>query len=132
MLAASSPWSSTSFLTAGLNASASADCATGAGTSADRRVAAYGLFGMMNWIYTWYDPDGSVTPTDLADHFTTLFLHGVADPAAVEGSEEEIDQAFLVAYQTLKRRVEAFLDLDTESIPASQLKSYLDPIGILE
>jgi AcrR family transcriptional regulator len=62
------------------------DCAHGADVSDDRRVAAYGLFGMMNWIYTWYDPDGSVTPTDLADQFTTLFLHGIADPAAVHGA----------------------------------------------
>jgi AcrR family transcriptional regulator len=40
-------------------------------------VAAYALFGMMNWIYTWYRPDGPVTPTELADAFGQLFLDGV-------------------------------------------------------
>jgi len=44
----------------------------------DRRAAAYGLFGMMNWIYTWYDPDGAIAPDTLARQFTELFLHGVA------------------------------------------------------
>jgi AcrR family transcriptional regulator len=44
----------------------------------DPRVTAYALFGMMNWIYTWYDPDGSIAPQALADHFSGVFLHGVA------------------------------------------------------
>jgi AcrR family transcriptional regulator len=42
----------------------------------DPRLAAYGLFGMMNWIYTWYDPKGPVSPETLADHFAQLFLTG--------------------------------------------------------
>ncbi len=41
-----------------------------------RQVAAYTLFGMMNWIYTWYDPAGPVGVDDLADSITTLFLNG--------------------------------------------------------
>lgn len=48
------------------------------GGSPDTRVAAYALFGMMNWTYTWYDPKGPVTPEALARQFTQLFLHGVA------------------------------------------------------
>ncbi len=44
----------------------------------DPRIAAYGLFGMMNWIYTWYDPKGPVSPETLADHFAQLFLTGAA------------------------------------------------------
>ncbi len=43
----------------------------------DARVSAYALFGMMNWIYNWYDPTGPVAPDALAHHFTQLFLHGV-------------------------------------------------------
>jgi AcrR family transcriptional regulator len=48
-----------------------------------RSVLAYALFGMMNWIYTWYDPAGPVPPTALAEQFTQLFLHGLlnAEPA---------------------------------------------------
>jgi AcrR family transcriptional regulator len=39
-------------------------------------VATYALFGMMNWIYTWYRPDGPVTPESLADDMARLFLTG--------------------------------------------------------
>lgn len=50
----------------------------------DPRIAAYALFGMMNWIYTWYDPKGPVSPDTLADHFAHLFLTGAAgSPSAV-------------------------------------------------
>ena len=46
----------------------------------DENVAAYALFGMMNWIYTWYDPTGSVSPEALAEQFTRLFLIGLTAP----------------------------------------------------
>jgi AcrR family transcriptional regulator len=48
----------------------------GAELRARRHVAAYTLFGMMNWIYTWYDPAGPVGVQDLADIITQLFLNG--------------------------------------------------------
>ena len=40
-------------------------------------VSAYALFGMMNWIYTWYRPDGPLGPDALAATMADLFLHGV-------------------------------------------------------
>jgi len=39
-------------------------------------VDAYALFGMMNWTYTWYRPDGRLPPDALADIFADLFLYG--------------------------------------------------------
>jgi AcrR family transcriptional regulator len=42
----------------------------------DLTVATYALFGMMNWIYNWYDPRGKLSVTDLVDNITRLFLHG--------------------------------------------------------
>ncbi|MBR7776892.1 arsenate reductase ArsC [Undibacterium rugosum] len=56
---------------------------------------------------------------------------GVEDPAHVSGSEQEIDAAFMLAYQILRTRIEAFLALPFDSLkhdPAS-LKSELDKIG---
>ena len=52
----------------------------------NRRVAAYLLFGMMNWIYNWYDPLGDVGVEALSQHVCRLFLGGyiglpVADAA---------------------------------------------------
>src|SRR5947207_9327996 len=42
----------------------------------DLTVAMYALFGMMNWIYNWYDPLGKLAVTDLVDNVTRLFLGG--------------------------------------------------------
>jgi AcrR family transcriptional regulator len=39
-------------------------------------VATYALFGMMNWIYNWYDPRGPLSVDDLVDNITRLFLNG--------------------------------------------------------
>ncbi len=47
----------------------------------DPTLAAYALFGMMNWIYTWYRPDGRTPIDELADRFSDLFLHGLAGPS---------------------------------------------------
>jgi AcrR family transcriptional regulator len=57
-------------------------------SSIDARVAAFALFGMMNWIYTWYDPEGSVPPDRLADQLAELFMLGLVPsttPAAQQG-----------------------------------------------
>jgi TetR/AcrR family transcriptional regulator, cholesterol catabolism regulator len=47
-----------------------------AGSQVDLTVATYALFGMMNWIYNWYDPHGKLTVSELVDNVTRLFLHG--------------------------------------------------------
>jgi AcrR family transcriptional regulator len=44
-------------------------------------VRAYALFGMMNWIYTWYRPEGALPPAELADRLAELALHGVELPS---------------------------------------------------
>src|SRR5882757_4584208 len=48
----------------------------GAKKSVDLTVATYALFGMMNWIYNWYDPGGKLKVADLAHNITNLFLGG--------------------------------------------------------
>src|SRR2546421_10269044 len=42
----------------------------------DLTVATYALFGMMNWIYNWYDPRGKLSVNQLVDNITRLFLAG--------------------------------------------------------
>jgi AcrR family transcriptional regulator len=55
----------------------------------DLTVATYALFGMMNWIYNWYDPRGKLKVSELVDNVTRLFLRGF-----VAGSiTEELDFA---------------------------------------
>ena len=43
---------------------------------ANRRVAAYSLFGMLNWIYNWYDPLGDLGVELLAQNIGRIFLGG--------------------------------------------------------
>ncbi|HVH68907.1 MAG TPA: TetR/AcrR family transcriptional regulator [Gemmatimonadales bacterium] len=45
----------------------------------ERSAAAYALFGMMNWIYNWYDPAGEIDPERLAGLIARIFVGGFAD-----------------------------------------------------
>src|SRR5260221_9953737 len=57
----------------------------------DLTVATYALFGMMNWIYNWYDPRGKLSVSQLVDNITRLFLSGFLSPAGrttVQGGSE--------------------------------------------
>jgi len=53
----------------------------GAGVQSSRReelrLAALSLFGMMNWIYTWYNPRVDADAKVLADRMSEIFLNGV-------------------------------------------------------
>jgi len=53
-------------------------------TSVNLTVATYALFGMMNWIYNWYDPHGKLTVDQLVKNITRLFLSGFLGRTAVE------------------------------------------------
>src|SRR2546430_6037376 len=44
----------------------------------ERSAAAYVLFGMMNWIYNWYDPAGGNDPDPLAGIHALRFLRGLS------------------------------------------------------
>jgi arsenate reductase len=54
---------------------------------------------------------------------------GVPDPAAVEGTEEEIQRAYRDAFFMLDRRISLFLVLPLSSIDNLALKRELDNIG---
>ncbi len=44
-------------------------------------VATFVLFGMMNWMYTWYDIERDGTAQDVADAVKEIFLNGMCKPA---------------------------------------------------
>ena len=41
------------------------------------RAAAFALLGMINWIYQWYKPEGSLQALNLIPQFTDLLLGGI-------------------------------------------------------
>jgi AcrR family transcriptional regulator len=40
------------------------------------RAAAFALLGMINWIYQWYRPDGSLHEESLVQQYTEIFFQG--------------------------------------------------------
>jgi arsenate reductase len=58
---------------------------------------------------------------------------GVEDPAKATGSDEEINACFEHAYQVLRKRIEAFLELPINALllDKAQLKVALDAIGTI-
>ena len=54
---------------------------------------------------------------------------GVPDPAAVKGSEGQIERAFRDAFVTLDRRIGLFLSLPIASLDSLSIKKRLDEIG---
>lgn len=56
---------------------------------------------------------------------------GVADPAAVEGSELEKIQAFREAFRVLEKRIQAFVNLPVPLLDRIKLKQEIDQIGKL-
>jgi TetR/AcrR family transcriptional regulator, cholesterol catabolism regulator len=69
--------------------------AENSGRTVDLTVATYALFGMMNWIYNWYDPKGKLNVSDLAQNVTQLFLEGFAP-----GSTSRVPRDTLLQTQT--------------------------------
>lgn len=54
---------------------------------------------------------------------------GVPDPAAVRGTEAEVEQAFREAFFTLERRIMLFLSLPLASLGGLAIKKEIDNIG---
>ncbi|MHC4067273.1 MAG: hypothetical protein ACYSUI_22600, partial [Planctomycetota bacterium] len=45
----------------------------------DPHVATMSLFGMLNWLYRWYNPKGGPSPGAVAQQVATQFLTGVLE-----------------------------------------------------
>jgi arsenate reductase (thioredoxin) len=54
---------------------------------------------------------------------------GVPDPAAVEGTPQQIERAFRDAFMTLDRRIALFLALPLESLAKLAIQQEIDRIG---
>lgn len=62
------------------------------GSPLDRHVATMSLFGMLNWLYRWYDPKRGRSPNVLANQIAMQFIGGVlgsAPTASARGADAE-------------------------------------------
>ncbi|MGQ0561233.1 MAG: TetR/AcrR family transcriptional regulator [Gemmatimonadota bacterium] len=60
--------------------------------SVDPRIAAYSLFGMMNWIYNWYHPERAGPVAELAGNMSQLFLNGYLSGAAQPARRSNVER----------------------------------------
>jgi AcrR family transcriptional regulator len=66
----------------------------------DLRVATFSLFGMMNWIHTWYQPKRDLPLPELIDQMLRIYFFGVLKGGKVEepwfaaGSAESAKESF--------------------------------------
>ncbi|MGK9054227.1 arsenate reductase ArsC [Neorhizobium petrolearium] len=85
----------------------------------------------MDFIFTVCDSAaGEACPVWIGHPMTAHW--GVEDPAAVDGSEAEVQRAFAQAARFLKNRIMAFLSLPLESIDRMALQTRLRQIGAME
>lgn len=85
----------------------------------------------MDFIFTVCDSAaGEACPVWIGHPMTAHW--GVEDPAAVDGTEVEIQRAFAQAARFLKNRIAAFVSLPLESIDRMALETKLRQIGTME
>ncbi len=85
----------------------------------------------MDFIFTVCDSAaGEACPVWIGHPMTAHW--GVEDPAAVSGSEVDVQRAFAQAARFLKNRIAAFLSLPMESIDRLALEAKLRQIGAME
>ena len=71
----------------------------------DTRVATFSLFGMMNWIYNWYNPRKDVDVAGLSQNMTRIFLSGFLGYKSAEaerletGRESHLDRTVSIWQQ---------------------------------
>jgi AcrR family transcriptional regulator len=56
------------------------------GKGIDLRAATFTLFGMMNWIYTWYQPKRDLPFPQLIDQMLRIYFFGVLKGGAIEAT----------------------------------------------
>ena len=52
-------------------------------TPCDPKLAAFSIAGAVNWICMWYEPDGPLSPEDIATHFARTLTQGLAREKSV-------------------------------------------------
>jgi TetR/AcrR family transcriptional regulator, cholesterol catabolism regulator len=53
------------------------------------RTAVVILFGMMNWLYTWYNPKIDGSADELTEQMTAIFLHGLLHGAPISKRKQQ-------------------------------------------
>jgi len=76
--------------------------------TADPKMSALQIFGMCNYAWTWYQPDGARSVEDIARLFARNILDGLAGPATAGGhastaADSALDDLITQAIDTVRR-----------------------------
>ena len=82
----------------------------------------------LDFVFTVYDNAANEVCPVWPGQPTTAHW-GVPDPAAVRGSEAQVERAFREAFFILDRRISLFLSLPLKTLEGLALKKQLDNIG---
>jgi AcrR family transcriptional regulator len=47
-------------------------------------ILTFGILGMTNWSYYWYNPDGEISEEELTKTYVDILLHGISSVSSVE------------------------------------------------
>jgi AcrR family transcriptional regulator len=53
------------------------------------QLTAVQIFGMVNWAWTWFDPDGRMSAVEIAEQFSRTVIGGLAPGETREGADAE-------------------------------------------
>ena len=72
-------------------------------------LVVFGILGMCNWLHEWYKPEGSSTPTEIADVFLDVLERGYLKSAAAPRGDRVVStleriEARLARLEALARR----------------------------
>lgn len=56
-----------------------AGISTGEFALPDEKFAVLTILSGLNWIHTWYKPEGKMAPDEIADNLSAMLLHGLAN-----------------------------------------------------
>ena len=73
------------------------------GLKFNSRTAVMSLFGMINWIYTWYNPRKDGSAEELAHEMSDIILSGVCGAGVLPREEARVARTLLSANRSLKR-----------------------------
>ena len=82
----------------------------------------------MDFIFTVCDQAGAETCPVWPGHPLTIHW-GIPDPAAVQGNDAEIANAFAETYQILYKRIKAFVSLPFTALDQPTLRKNLNELG---
>ena len=75
--------------------------------TAQPQLTAVQIFGMVNWAWTWFDPDGRLTAVEIADQFSRTVIGGLAPGETREGADADRLAEAVGAAMRAQREVEA-------------------------